>query len=64
MAAAVRVFAREGFVDASIQAVAAEAGVAPTAVYYHFAGKDALFEAALGTVHDAINSGGGGGEGR
>ena len=53
---AVRVFAREGFVDASVQAVAAEAGVAPTAVYYHFAGKEALFDAALGTVHEAINA--------
>ena len=56
MAAAIRVFAREGFVDASVQAVAAEAGVAPTAVYYHFAGKEALFDAALSTVHDAINA--------
>ena len=56
VAAAIRVFAREGFVDASVQAVAVEAGVAPTAVYYHFAGKEALFDAALSTVHDAINA--------
>ena len=48
--AAIRVFARQGFADASIQTVAAEAGVAPTAVYYHFAGKDELFEAALRQV--------------
>jgi len=48
--AAITVFARQGFADASIQTVAAEAGVAPTAVYYHFAGKDELFEAALRQV--------------
>jgi AcrR family transcriptional regulator len=53
-AAAVRVFAREGFADANVQAVAAEAGVAPTAVYYHFAGRDALFEAALRRVLEEV----------
>jgi AcrR family transcriptional regulator len=53
---AIRVFARHGYADASIQAVAREAGVAPTAVYYHFSGKDDLFEAALRHVMDAINS--------
>lgn len=56
VAAAVRVFAREGFADASIQTVAAESGVAPTAIYYHFSGKEALFEAALASVYDAINA--------
>ena len=55
VAAAVRVFAREGFADASIHAVATEAGVAPTAVYYHFSGKEALFGDALASVYDAIN---------
>ena len=48
-------FARQGFADASIQTVAAEAGVAPTAVYYHFSGKDELFEAALRRVLTSIN---------
>lgn len=47
--AAVRVFARNG-AETSIPDVAEEAGVVPTAVYYHFAGKDALFEVVLGQV--------------
>jgi AcrR family transcriptional regulator len=54
--AAVRVFARLGFADTSIQAVANDAGVAPTAVYYHFSGKEELFEAALRRVLDSINA--------
>jgi AcrR family transcriptional regulator len=53
--AAVTVFARQGFSDTSIQEVAGEAGVAPTAVYYHFSGKEELFEAALRQVLDEIN---------
>ena len=55
VAAAVTVFARQGFSDTSIQEVATEAGVAPTAVYYHFSGKEELFEAALRNVLDTIN---------
>ena len=55
VAAAIRVFAEQGFADTSIQAVATEAGVAPTAVYYHFPGKEELFEAALRRVLEAIN---------
>jgi AcrR family transcriptional regulator len=48
--AAIKVFARSGYSETSIQDVADEAGVVPTAVYYHFAGKDALFTVALQTV--------------
>lgn len=48
--AAIRVFARNGFAETSIQDVAGEAGVVPTAVYYHFASKDQLFDVALHTV--------------
>jgi len=48
--AAVHVFARKGFAETSIHDVAEEAGVVPTAVYYHFAGKDELFDVALGQV--------------
>jgi AcrR family transcriptional regulator len=55
VAGAIRVFARHGDADASIQAVAREAGVAPTAVYYHFSGKDDLFEAALRRIMDTLN---------
>lgn len=45
--AAVRVFSRKGFTEASIQEIATEAGMVPTAVYNHFAGKQELFENAL-----------------
>lgn len=48
--AAIKVFARTGFAETSIQDVAEEAGVVPTAVYYHFAGKDELFDVALQSV--------------
>lgn len=48
--AAIKVFARSGYAETSIQDVADEAGVVPTAVYYHFAGKDELFNVALQTV--------------
>jgi AcrR family transcriptional regulator len=53
--AAITTFARQGFNDANIQTIAQEAGVAPTAVYYHFAGKSDLFEAALRRVVESIN---------
>lgn len=51
--AAIRVFARKGFTEGSIQEIADEAGMVATAVYYHFAGKEDLFEAALAHVIDA-----------
>jgi len=52
--AAIRLFARRGFVDASVGDVAEEAEVAVTAVYYHFAGKDELFGAAVRRAFDSI----------
>ncbi len=54
--AAVKVFSSHGFSDASIHDIAREAGVAPTAVYYHFSGKPELFEAALRRVFASITS--------
>jgi AcrR family transcriptional regulator len=48
--AAIKVFARTGFTETSVQDVADEAGVVPTAVYYHFAGKDELFDVVLQSV--------------
>ncbi|MCK0516226.1 TetR/AcrR family transcriptional regulator [Williamsia sp. DF01-3] len=51
--AAVRVFSKKGFAEASIQEIAEEAGMVPTAVYYHFASKEELFESALGYAMDA-----------
>ena len=56
VAAAIRVFARQGYADASIQEVATEAGVAPTAVYYHFAGKEDLFDVALRRILESITA--------
>ncbi len=54
--AAIKVFSKQGFSDATIHDIAREAGVAPTAVYYHFAGKPDLFEAALRRVLGSITS--------
>lgn len=56
VAAAVRVFGRTGVADAGVQDIAEEAGVAPTAVYYHFSGKDELFGLALRRVLDSMNA--------
>ncbi|AYJ50084.1 TetR/AcrR family transcriptional regulator [Rhodococcus sp. P1Y] len=53
--AAIRVFAAKSFSDASIQDVALESEVVPSAVYYHFAGKDELFELAMRRVLDMVN---------
>ena len=53
--AAVRVFARQGFVDASVQDVAAEAQVVPNAIYYHFSGKEELFDVALRHAMELIS---------
>ena len=56
VAAAIKVFSSQGFGDAKIHDIAHEAGVAPTAVYYHFDGKPDLFEAALRHVLGSITS--------
>ncbi len=53
--AAIRLFARKGFVDAAISDVADEADVVVTAVYYHFTGKEELFGAAVHKVFDSIS---------
>jgi TetR/AcrR family transcriptional repressor of mexJK operon len=54
MDAAMRVFLREGFARASMDAIAAEAGVSKRTIYNHFADKERLFisvfEATLDTV--------------
>ncbi len=56
--AATVVFAREGYLEANVEDIAVEAGVAPTAIYYHFGGKEELFaqtlRAALNGFSDAI----------
>jgi AcrR family transcriptional regulator len=43
-------FAERGYEDTSIEAVLAAAGVSRGALYHHFAGKDALFEAVVAAV--------------
>ncbi|MDX2235789.1 MAG: TetR/AcrR family transcriptional regulator [Hyphomonadaceae bacterium] len=45
--AAFRVVAREGLEAASVKSIAAEAGVTPGLMHYHFPCKEALMEAAL-----------------
>lgn len=54
--AAIKVFSSQGFSDGSVHDIAREAGVAPTAVYYHFTGKPDLFEAALRRVLGSITN--------
>src|SRR6476620_9883284 len=51
--AATEVFAREGYAEASVEDIAKVAGVAPTAIYYHFGGKEELFNQALRVAMDA-----------
>jgi AcrR family transcriptional regulator len=51
---ATRLFAEQGYEDTSIEAVLAAAGVSRGALYHHFAGKDALFEAVLATVENRV----------
>lgn len=54
--AAVRVFGRKGFAETSVQDIAEEAQVVPTAVYYHFDGKEELLELAMRRVFDELNA--------
>jgi AcrR family transcriptional regulator len=53
--AAIRVFSREGYTAASVEDIAQECGVAATAVYYHFGGRDELFNQALRTALDRFS---------
>jgi AcrR family transcriptional regulator len=53
--AATRVFAQEGYVEANVEDIAKAAGVAPTAIYYHFGSKEELFTQALRSAMDAFS---------
>ena len=60
LAAAVRVFAREGYHDARVGDIAAEAGVAYGLVYHYFTSKESVLEAVFretwGSMLEAIRS--------
>src|ERR671933_1696626 len=45
--AALRLFAREGYAGASIRKIAREVGVTEGAIYAHFEGKRAIYEALV-----------------
>ena len=51
---ATRLFADHGYEDTSIEAVLAAAGVSRGALYHHFAGKEALFTAAVVAISDRV----------
>jgi AcrR family transcriptional regulator len=51
IAIATRLFAERGYEGASIEAVLHESGVSRGALYHHFRGKEALFEAVLQGVY-------------
>src|ERR1700739_4439531 len=53
---ATRLFAEHGYEGTSIEAVLAAAGVSRGALYHHFAGKEALFEAVVNDVSERINA--------
>lgn len=53
--AAVAVFARQGYVESSVEQIAEGAGVVPTAIYYHFGTKEELFHQALKYAMDQFS---------
>jgi AcrR family transcriptional regulator len=54
LAVAVERFARDGYRRTSVSDIARDAGVTPAAVYAYFAGKEALFVAAVDRDADAL----------
>ncbi|HEY6495917.1 MAG TPA: TetR/AcrR family transcriptional regulator [Trebonia sp.] len=52
---ATRLFAENGYEGTSIEAVLAAAGVSRGALYHHFAGKEALFEAVVVAITDRVS---------
>src|ERR1700742_2583848 len=51
---ATRLFTEHGYEGTSVEAVLAAAGVSRGALYHHFAGKEALFEAVVADVSDRV----------
>jgi AcrR family transcriptional regulator len=57
VAVATRLFGEQGYEDTSIEDVLGAAGVSRGALYHHFAGKEALFEASLQLVESRMTAG-------
>lgn len=55
--AAERLFAEHGYTAVSLRRITAEAGVNVAAIHFHFASKEALFEALFNRRIDPINDG-------
>jgi AcrR family transcriptional regulator len=53
---ATRLFAEHGYEGTSIEAVLSAAGVSRGALYHHFAGKEALFEAVVSAVSARVTA--------
>ena len=53
---ATRLFAEHGYEGTSIEAVLSAAGVSRGALYHHFAGKEALFEAVVEAVDERVTA--------
>ncbi len=53
---ATRLFATHGYEGTSIEAVLSAAGVSRGALYHHFAGKEALFEAVVSAVSEQVTA--------
>lgn len=56
LAAALRIFSRDGFEAARLQDIAAEAGVTRGAIYHHFDSKAGLYEAHLAMAQAEIDA--------
>ncbi|WP_214326250.1 TetR/AcrR family transcriptional regulator [Nonomuraea sediminis] len=54
LAIATRLFAEHGYDGTSVEAVLQESGLSRGALYHHFAGKDALFEAVLEAIETDV----------
>ena len=55
--AATRAFARGGFANTGLDAIAAEAGVTPVILYRHFASKADLYRDVIESGHARISAG-------
>src|ERR1700744_1977619 len=53
---ATRLFAEHGYEGTSVEAVLSAAGVSRGALYHHFAGKEALFEAVVSAVSAQVTT--------